>query len=102
MLTGMSRDAVPDAELLAENERLRRLVGPCEQSYTDLQQDLLAARDVAKGAEASSGTLRGQNIELHAALARARQDQDHLQRLVMGRGRSLLGRYSRSLRARFF
>lgn len=89
-------------ELLAEVARLRELVGPCEQSYVDLQQDLLAARDVARGAEAAAGVLRGQNAELHAALGRARQDQDHFQRLVLDRGRGIFARVGRSARTRFF
>lgn len=91
-----------DADVRHELERLRELVGPCEQSYTDLRQDLLAARDVAKGAEASAGALRGQVAQLHVELARARQDQDHFQRMVSNRAQSMLGRVSRSMRARFF
>jgi predicted nucleic acid-binding Zn-ribbon protein len=90
------------AALRDEVDRLQRLVGPNEQSYSDLQQDLLAARDAARGAEATTGALRGQNAELHVALARARQDQDHFQRMVVGRGRTLFGRMNRSIRARFF
>ncbi|MEM8748347.1 MAG: hypothetical protein AAGF91_16715 [Actinomycetota bacterium] len=89
-------------ELRAEVDRLRALVGPSEQSYADLRQDLLAARDHARGADAAAGVLRGQNAELHVALARARQDQDHFQRLVVGRSRSMVGRVSRSIRSRFF
>lgn len=88
--------------LRAEVERLRALVGPSEQSYLDLQQDLLAARDVARGAEASAGVLRGQVAELHVALARARQDQDHFQRMVLDQTRTLLGRVRRSVRLRLF
>lgn len=88
--------------LRAEVERLRELVGPSEQTYQDLRRDLLAARDVAKGAEAAAGVLRGQIAELHVELARARQDQDHLQRIVGSRLRLGAGRFSRSLRARFF
>ena len=85
-----------------ELERLRELVGPCEQDYLALRQDLLAARDVAKGAEASAGALRGQVAQLHVELARARQDQDHFQRMVSNRAQSLASRLSRSIRARFF
>lgn len=87
-------------ELRAEVERLRALVGPSELSYTELQQDVLAARDVAKGAEAAAGVLRGQVAELHVALARARQDQEHFQRMVSDRLQSSVGRLSRSVRSR--
>ncbi|MFP5488374.1 MAG: hypothetical protein ACLGHQ_08730 [Acidimicrobiia bacterium] len=89
-------------ELRAEVERLRALVGPSEQSYLDLQQDLLAARDVARGAEAAAGVLRGHIAELDVALARARQDQDHFQRMVLDQTRSLFGRLRRSARVRLF
>ena len=90
------------AALRAEVERLRQLVGPSESSYDDVRQDLLAARDVAKGAEAAAGVLRGQVAELEVALARARQDQDHFQRMVSVRLQSSAGRFSRSVRSRFF
>lgn len=90
------------AALRAEVERLRQLVGPSEQSYDDLCQDLLAARDVAKGAEAAAGVLRGQVVELHVALARARQDQDHFQRMLAIRLQLTADRVSRSVRSRFF
>lgn len=89
-------------ELRAEVERLRALVGPSELSYVDLQQDLLAASDVARGAEAAAGVLRGQIAELDVALARARQDQDHFQRMVLDQTRSLFGRLRRSVRVRLF
>ncbi len=91
-----------EPDLAAEVERLRELVGPCEQDYVALRQDLLAARDAAKGAEASAGALRGQVAVLHVELARARQDQDHFQRLVTNRAQSIAGRLSRSVRTRFF
>ena len=87
-------------ELRAEVERLRALVGPSEASYDDLRQDLLAARDAAKGAEAAAGVLRGQVAELHVELARARQDQEHFQRMVSDRIRSSAGRVGRSVRMR--
>jgi predicted nucleic acid-binding Zn-ribbon protein len=89
-------------ELRAEVERLRALVGPSEASYDDLRQDLLAARDAAKGAEAAAGVLRGQVAELHVALARARQDQEQFQRMVSDRLRSSAGRVGRSVRSRLF
>jgi hypothetical protein len=59
------------APLRAEVERLRRLVGPCEQSYSDLRADLIAARDTAKSAEQAAGELRGELAEAYAALDRA-------------------------------
>ena len=59
------------APLRAEVERLRRLVGPCEQSYDDLRSDVLAARDAAKSAEQAAGELRGELTEAYAALDRA-------------------------------
>jgi hypothetical protein len=90
------------AALRAEVDRLRSLVGPTEQSYDDLRLDLLAARDVAKGAEAEAGVLRGQLAELHVALARARQDQEYFQRMLPAGLRAGWSRVSRSLRARFF
>ncbi len=90
------------AALRAEVARLRALVGPGEQSYGDLRQDLLAARDAARGAEAEAGVLRGQLAQLHVELARARQDQDHLQRMLLAGIRSLGGRFGRSARTRFF
>lgn len=89
-------------ELRAEVERLRALVGPSELSYLELQQDLLAARDAARGAEAAAGVLRGHIAELDVALARARQDQDHFQRMVLDQTRSVLGRLRRSVRVRLF
>ena len=88
--------------LRAEVDRLRALVGPSERSYTQMYEDLLAARDVAKGAEAAAGELRGAVAEMRAELDRARQDQDQFQRLVFDRGRSMAGRFSRSVRSRFF
>lgn len=90
------------AELRAEVERLRELLGPSERSYVELREDLLASRDVARGAEAAAGTLRGEVAALHVELARARQDQDHFQRLVSDRTKSITSRVGRTLRARFF
>jgi hypothetical protein len=90
------------AALQAEVDRLRSLVGPSEQSYTDLRQDLLAARDAAKGAEAQAGVLRGQLAEIHVELARARQDQEYFQRMIPVGLRASWGRLTRGLRSRFF
>lgn len=95
-------DADELAELRAEVERLRELVGPSEQSYVDLRQDLLAARDAAKGAEAAAGVLRGRLAEMEVHVVRARQDQEHFQRIVLARARGATRQFTRSLRARFF
>jgi predicted nucleic acid-binding Zn-ribbon protein len=96
-------EATDDAAALhAEIDRLRELVGPSEQSYVDLRHDLLAARDAAKGAEATAGVLRGQVAELEVAVARARQDQEHFQRAVFGGVRSARSRVARAVRARLF
>jgi hypothetical protein len=67
-------DGDAEAGLRAEVERLRRLVGPCEQSYDDLRADLLAARDAAKSAEQAVGGLRGELTEAYAELDRALLD----------------------------
>ena len=90
------------AELRAEVARLRALLGPSERSYSDLEQDVLAARDVARGADATAGALRGQLAQLHVELARARQDQEHLHRVIIDGSRMLAGRLGRSVRARLF
>lgn len=87
------------AALRAEIDRLRELVGPSEQSYADLRHELLAARDAARGAEATAGSLRGQMAELHVALDRAQQDQEHFQKTVFSAirfGRRRVGRAVRS------
>jgi predicted nucleic acid-binding Zn-ribbon protein len=101
--------AVPDQdpsreirELREEVDRLRALVGPSEASYERMREDLLAARDAARGAHAEAGSLRGLNAELHVHLARARQDQDHLQRLVGASFNGVVARLFRSARARLF
>ena len=92
-----------DVEVLrAEIDRLRELVGPSEQSYHDVRQDLLAARDAARGAQAAAGVLRGQLAEMHVQLARARQDQEYFQRMLPLGLRSTVSRIGRSVRARFF
>ncbi|MDJ0768339.1 MAG: hypothetical protein QNJ12_06075 [Ilumatobacter sp.] len=88
------------AALQAEVDRLRSLVGPAELSYTQLQEDVLACRDAAKGAEANAGMLRGRVRELEVDLARARQDQAHFQRAVLGVASSARSRLSRAIRSR--
>ena len=62
------------AQLRAEVARLRELVGPNEKSYTQLQIDLLGARDAAIGAEAELGTVRGYNQALEAEVERLERD----------------------------
>lgn len=88
------------AALRAEIDRLRELVGPSEQSYADLRHELLAARDAARGAEAAAGSLRGQMAELHVALNRAQQDQEHFQKTVFSALRLGRRRVGRALRSR--
>ncbi len=90
------------AVLRAEIDRLRALVGPNEQSYIDLRQDLLAARDAARGAQAVAGTLRGRVLELEVAVTRATQDQEHFQRLVFDQLRRASRRLGRAVRTRLF
>ena len=95
----------PTSELEAlrnEVARLRAVVGPSETAYDDLQADLFAARDAAKGAEAAAGTLRGLNAELHLQLARARQDQDHVQRMLGVTFTGIVARAIRAVRVRVF
>jgi hypothetical protein len=97
------------AALRAEVERLRRLVGPCEQSYEDLRTDLLAARDAAKSAEQTAGELRGELTEAYAALDRAlvgapalaywlRQVKNALSGTFLGRAYRAVGRARRRAR----
>lgn len=97
---GATSSADELAALRAEVDRLRELVGPSEARYLDLRQDLLAARDAAKGAEAVAGVQRGRVAELEVALARARQDQAQFQRLVLDHLRATAGRLGRSVRSR--
>ena len=88
------------AALRAEIDRLRELVGPSEQSYVDLRQELLAARDAVRGAQAELGGLRGQVAELHVGLVRAQQDQEHFQQIVYNTLRAGRRRMSRAIRSR--
>jgi chromosome segregation ATPase len=75
-LAGIDRSG----ELAGELERLRWLVGPSEQAYADLRADVDGARAAAREAAAEAGRLRGELAEMRVELARARQDQDTLQR----------------------
>lgn len=47
-----------------------------------LEQELQAARDAARAAEAEAGRLRGEIVELKTQLARARQDQEAFQKVL--------------------
>lgn len=60
----------------------------------DLTDELAAAREAARLAEAEAGRLRGEIVELKTQLARARQDQESFQRLLDTR-RSLVARTDR-------
>ena len=60
-----------------ELERLRELVGPSETSYAELREDRDQAVQVAKGASAEAGELRGHIVDLSVQLSRARQDQEY-------------------------
>jgi hypothetical protein len=66
----------------SELERLQRLVGPSETSYTELLADRDEAQRVARDALAETGELRGHIVELNTQVSRARQDQDLLQRHI--------------------
>ena len=66
----------------SELERLQRLVGPSETSYTELLADRDEAQRVARVALAETGELRGHIVELNTQVSRARQDQDLLQRHI--------------------
>lgn len=90
----------PPDDPAAEVDRLRELVGPSEQSYVDLRHELLAARDAVRGAEAELGNLRGQIAELHVALVRAQQDQEHFQQIVFNALRSTRRRVGLAIRSR--
>jgi hypothetical protein len=85
------------ASLRAELARLRRLVGPSEQSYDDLRADVLAARDAVRLAEAAAGELRGELTEVYVALARARQIETALRHTFLGRVYRIVGRARREL-----
>ena len=68
------------AEMIAELERLRTLVGPSEVAYEALRADCDHAVRAARAAELEAGDLRGRIAEISVQLARARQDQDTLLR----------------------
>jgi len=75
-------NAPPEPGTESELERLRSLVGPSERSYEALRTDVAEAQRVARDAVTELGELRGRIVELEGHLARARQDQDFLQRRI--------------------
>ena len=92
---------VHDVEaLIAENKRLRRLVGPLEQSYDDLRTELVGASEAVKIAEQSNGELRGEIMELTVALGQARHNIGKLHRIVLQRVRHMGGRIVRRVQRR--
>ena len=86
--------AAPD-DRRSELDRLRELVGPDEQSYADLRDELAHARDAVRDAEAEAGRLRGMITEMRLELHRARQDQFHLQRVALRPVSGVIGRLRR-------
>ncbi len=76
----VARSAADRAARDDELERLRELVGPSEIEYRQLRADLAAAQQLVREAEQAAGVLRGDITEMSVQLARARQDQDVLQR----------------------
>jgi hypothetical protein len=86
------------AELSAEADRLRALVGPSETGYAALQRDRDEAQALARSAVMEAGELRGRIAELSVQLARARQDQDLLlRRIEMTTAERLIDRTRRRL-----
>jgi hypothetical protein len=68
-------DSAEIAQLRAEIDHLRELVGPSEESYVKLRLDVLGARDAAMGAIAETGQLKGRCAALEAQVARLTRDQ---------------------------
>ena len=94
-------EVVHDVEaLIAENKRLRRLVGPLEQSYDDLRTELEAASKAIKIAEQNNGELRGEIMELTVALGQARHNIGKVHRIVIQRARHVVGRTIRGVQRR--
>lgn len=83
------------AELHAEIDRLRALVGPNEQSYAELRDEIDRAQEAVRDAELDAGRLRGTITEMRLELHRARQDQFHLQRVVLRPASWVVGRFQR-------
>jgi hypothetical protein len=92
-MTDVSQNAVVhDVEaLIEENKRLRRLVGPLEQSYDDLRTELVGASEAVKIAEQANGELRGEIMELTVALGQARHNIGKVHRIVIQRSKHLFG-----------
>ena len=86
--------------LIAENKRLRCLVGPLERSYDDLRTELAAASEAIKTAEQNNGELRGEIMELTVALGQARHNIGKVHRIVIQRARHMVGRVVRRLQRR--
>lgn len=63
-----------------ELDRLRSLVGPSEVAYAQLDDDLRVASQQLRDEALVAGRLRGELTEMSVQLARARQDQDTMQR----------------------
>lgn len=89
-----------DEALIAENKRLRRLVGPLEQSYDDLRTELEMASKAIKIAEQNNGELRGEIMELTVALGQARHNIGKVHRIVIQRARHVVGRAIRGVQRR--
>lgn len=102
-MSTMSADASADASAdtqagaaeASEIDRLRRLVGPNEQSYADLRDEVRAAELAVRDAEAALGEVRAQLTEARIALRRAQQDQYHVLGLL-ARPKRLLNAIVRS------
>ena len=76
-MTDASSPSDPAAELArlrAENERLRALVGPSEESYEKLSRDALGARQAAMQAEFDAGRARARVVELENEVRRWQRD----------------------------
>lgn len=86
--------------LAAENARLRALVGPDEQSYQDLRDELRDAAEAVRTAQAANGELRGQVMELTVALGQARHNMGKVSRIMVQRSRRVVGRLIRPVRRR--
>ncbi len=92
------RSSKEDVDALrAEVERLRRLVGPSEESYEKLRLDVLAARDAAKGAEAALGNAEGYARSLEAEVVRLQRDHEWFRSEVIARLRRLRPTLSSSI-----
>ena len=80
--------------------RLRRLVGPNEESYQDLQAELVRASDAVRAAEEETGEVRGELAVVNVELARARHAQGRVHRILLRRSRAFAGRIRRGISRR--